>query len=149
MAKIDEDSPPLFGRLDLLGLDHSAQDLVFVDFKTSKQRWSDEDIQRNGDQLRLTSLASRTRWASTCPKCLFIVLVKTKQPAIQVLEFDPSPAQADELGKHSPEFGRRSYKRISIQVLGHELFVLCLPHSVPTVAQTPHHRLARLLLTFC
>ncbi len=95
MAKIDEDSPPLFGRLDLLGLDHSAQDLVLVDFKTSKQRWSDEDIQRNGDQLRLTSLALKDSMGLDVSKCLFIVLVKTKLPAIQVLEFDPSPAQAE------------------------------------------------------
>ena len=75
-----EGVPDLYGRVDLLTED--ADSLVITDVKTSRGKWSPEQVEDSGEQLMLYShLASEI---SPGKKIVtrFLVLTKTKEPVI-------------------------------------------------------------------
>ena len=73
--------PDLYGRVDLLTED--ADTLVVTDIKTSRGKWSQEQVEDSGEQLLLYShLASEI---SPGKKIVtrFLVLTKTKEPIVE------------------------------------------------------------------
>jgi putative RecB family exonuclease len=85
-----EGVPDLYGRVDLLTED--ADRLVVTDIKTSRGKWSQEQVEDSGEQLLLYShLASEI---SPGKKIMtrFLVLTKTKEPVIEehVREVEPA-----------------------------------------------------------
>ena len=85
-----EGVPDLYGRVDLLTED--ADTLVVTDIKTSRGKWSQEQVEDSGEQLLLYShLASEI---SPGKKIVtrFLVLTKTKEPVIEehVREVEPA-----------------------------------------------------------
>jgi len=84
-----ENVPDLYGRVDLLTEDSDS--LVITDIKTSRGRWSQEQVEDSGEQLLLYShLASEI---SPGKKIVtrFLVLTKTKEPVVEehVREIEP------------------------------------------------------------
>lgn len=80
-GKLFEGVPDLYGRVDLLTEDRDA--LAITDIKTSRGKWSPEQVEDNGEQLMLYSqLASEI---SPGKKILtrFLVLTKTKEPVVE------------------------------------------------------------------
>ena len=84
-----EGVPDLFGRVDLLTEDSDS--LVITDIKTSRGQWSQEQVEDSGEQLLLYShlaseISPRKKIANR-----FLVLTKTKEPAIEehVREVEP------------------------------------------------------------
>jgi putative RecB family exonuclease len=84
-CKVSEHAPDLFGRLDLLAMDHTGRNACIVDFKTSRSRWSDADLLRSKDQLLLTSLAVKEKYGIENLRLYFVVMTKTKSPSVEVL----------------------------------------------------------------
>jgi len=85
-----EGTPDLYGRVDLLTED--ADSLVITDIKTSRGKWSAEQVEDSGEQLLLYSkLASEISPGKTL-KTRFLVLTKTKQPTVEehVREVEPA-----------------------------------------------------------
>ena len=85
-----EGIPDLYGRVDLLTED--ADSLVITDIKTSRGKWSQEQVEDSGEQLLLYShLASEISPGKTL-KTRFLVLTKTKEPVIEehVREVEPT-----------------------------------------------------------
>jgi putative RecB family exonuclease len=85
-----EGVPDLFGRVDLLTEDSDS--LVVTDVKTSRGRWSQEQVEDSGEQLLLYShLASEI---SPGKKIVtrFLVLTKTKEPVIEEYVREVEPA---------------------------------------------------------
>ena len=85
-----EGVPDLYGRVDLLTEDSDS--LVVTDIKTSRGKWSQEQVEDSGEQLLLYShLASEI---SPGKKIVtrFLVLTKTKEPVIEehVREVEPA-----------------------------------------------------------
>ena len=85
-----EGVPDLFGRVDLLMEDSDS--LVITDIKTSRGKWSQEQVEDSCEQLLLYShLASEI---SPGKKIMtrFLVLTKTKEPVIEehVREVEPA-----------------------------------------------------------
>ena len=85
-----EGVPDLYGRVDLLTEDSDS--LLITDIKTSRGRWSPEQVEDSGEQLLLYShLASEI-----CPgkkvATRFLVLTKTKEPVVEehVREVEPA-----------------------------------------------------------
>jgi putative RecB family exonuclease len=73
--------PDLFGRVDLLTEDSDS--LMITDIKTSRGRWSQEQVEDSGEQLLLYShLASEISPGKTL-KTRFLVLTKAKDPVIE------------------------------------------------------------------
>jgi putative RecB family exonuclease len=73
--------PDLYGRLDLLT--EGSDSLVITDIKTSRGKWSQEQVEDSGEQLLLYShLASEI---SPGKKIVtrFLVLTKTKEPVVE------------------------------------------------------------------
>ena len=88
-----EGVPDLYGRIDLLTEDRDA--LAITDIKTSRGKWSPEQVEDSGEQLMLYSkLASEI---SPGKKILtrFLVLTKTKEPVVEehVREVEPGNLQ--------------------------------------------------------
>jgi putative RecB family exonuclease len=84
-----EGVPDLYGRMDLLTEDEDS--LVVTDIKTSRGKWSAEQVEDFGEQLLLYShLASEI---SPAKKIVtrFLVLTKTKEPVVEehVREVEP------------------------------------------------------------
>ena len=76
-----EGTPDLYGRVDLLTED--ADSLVITDIKTSRGKWSAEQVEDSGEQLLLYShLASEISPGKTL-KTRFLVLTKTKEPVVE------------------------------------------------------------------
>jgi len=76
-----EGVPDLYGRVDLLTEDSNS--MVVTDIKTSRGKWSPEQVEDSGEQLMLYSqLASEI---SPGKKILtrFLVLTKTKEPVVE------------------------------------------------------------------
>jgi putative RecB family exonuclease len=76
-----EGVPDLYGRVDLLTEDSDS--LVVTDIKTSRGKWSQEQVEDSGEQLLLYShlaseIAPGTKIATRC-----LVLTKTKEPVIE------------------------------------------------------------------
>jgi putative RecB family exonuclease len=85
-----EGTPDLYGRVDLLTED--ADSLVITDIKTSRGKWSAEQVEDSGEQLLLYShLASEISPGKTL-KTRFLVLTKTKEPVVEEHVREANPA---------------------------------------------------------
>jgi len=85
-----EGTPDLYGRVDLLTED--ADSLVITDIKTSRGKWSAEQVEDSGEQLLLYShLASEISPGKTL-KTRFLVLTKTKEPVVEEHVREVNPA---------------------------------------------------------
>jgi putative RecB family exonuclease len=85
-----EGTPDLYGRVDLLTVD--ADSLVITDIKTSRGKWSAEQVEDSGEQLLLYShLASEISPGKTL-KTRFLVLTKTKEPVVEEHVREVNPA---------------------------------------------------------
>jgi putative RecB family exonuclease len=84
-----EGVPDLYGRVDLLTED--ADTLVVTDIKTSRSRWSAEQVEDSGEQLLLYSHLASEISPGKKVATRFLVLTKTKEPVIEehVREVEP------------------------------------------------------------
>jgi len=84
-----EGVPDLFGRLDLLTEDSDS--LVITDIKTSRGKWSQEQVEDSGERLLLYSHLASEISPGKKIATRFLVLTKTKEPAIEehVREVEP------------------------------------------------------------
>ena len=82
--------PDLFGRVDLLTEDSDS--LVITDIKTSRGKWSAEQVEDSGEQLLLYSHLASEISPGTRIATRFLVLTKTKEPVIEehVREVEPA-----------------------------------------------------------
>jgi putative RecB family exonuclease len=84
-----EGVPDLFGRVDLLTEDSGS--LVITDIKTSRGKWSQEQVEDSGEQLLLYSHLASEISPGNKITTRFLVLTKTKEPVIEehVREVEP------------------------------------------------------------
>ena len=84
-----EGVPDLYGRVDLLTED--ADRLVVTDIKTSRGRWSQEQVEDSGEQLLLYSHLASEIAPGKKIATRFLVLTKTKEPVVEehVREVEP------------------------------------------------------------
>ena len=84
-----EGVPDLFGRVDLLTEDSDS--LVVTDIKTSRGRWSAEQVEDSGEQLLLYSHLASEISPGKKLKTRFLVLTKTNEPVVEehVREVEP------------------------------------------------------------
>lgn len=87
--------PEILARVDLVTLEDSA--VVVTDFKTSGSRWSDAQLEQNGEQLLLYSELARRLLPGRELRLRFLVLTKTKEPAIERHEVAVDPARVTRL----------------------------------------------------
>jgi putative RecB family exonuclease len=73
--------PDLFGRVDLLTEDSDS--LVVTDIKTSRGKWSQEQVEDSGEQLLLYSHLASEISPGKKITTRFLVLTKTKEPVIE------------------------------------------------------------------
>jgi putative RecB family exonuclease len=85
-----EGVPDLYGRVDLLTEDSDS--LVITDIKTSRSRWSAEQVEDSGEQLLLYSHLASEISPGKKIATRFLVLTKTKEPQIEehVREVEPA-----------------------------------------------------------
>jgi putative RecB family exonuclease len=85
-----EGVPDLYGRVDLLTEDADA--LVVTDIKTSRGRWSQEQVEDSGEQLLLYSHLASEISSGKKIATRFLVLTKTKEPVVEehVREVEPT-----------------------------------------------------------
>ena len=76
-----EGVPDLLGRIDLLTEDSDS--LVITDVKTSRGRWSQEQVEDSGEQLLLYSHLASEISPGKKITTRFLVLTKTKEPVIE------------------------------------------------------------------
>jgi putative RecB family exonuclease len=81
--------PDLYGRVDLLTEDSDS--LVVTDIKTSRGKWSQEQVEDSGEQLLLYSHLASEISPGKKIATRFLVLTKTKEPVIEehVREVEP------------------------------------------------------------
>jgi putative RecB family exonuclease len=84
-----EGMPDLYGRVDLLTEDSDS--LVITDIKTSRGKWSQEQVEDSGEQLLLYSHLGSEISPGKKIATRFLVLTKTKEPVIEehVREVEP------------------------------------------------------------
>jgi len=84
-----EGVPDLFGRVDLLTEDSDS--LVITDIKTSRGKWSTEQVGDSGEQLLLYSHLASEISPGKKIATRFLVLTKTREPVIEehVREVEP------------------------------------------------------------
>jgi putative RecB family exonuclease len=84
-----EGMPDLYGRVDLLTEDEDT--LTVTDIKTSRGKWSDEQVEDSGEQLLLYSKLASELAPGKKVMTRFLVLTKTKEPVIEehVREVEP------------------------------------------------------------
>ena len=84
-----EGVPDLYGRVDLLTEDSDS--LVITDIKTSRGKWSAEQVEDSGEQLLLYSHLASEIAPGKKIVTRFLVLTKTKEPVIEehVREVEP------------------------------------------------------------
>jgi putative RecB family exonuclease len=84
-----EGVPDLYGRVDLLTEDSDS--LVVTDIKTSRGKWSAEQVEDSGEQLLLYSHLASEISPGKKVATRFLVLTKTKQPVVEehVREVEP------------------------------------------------------------
>jgi putative RecB family exonuclease len=76
-----EGVPDLYGRVDLL---HEDEDqLVITDVKTSRSRWSADQVEESGEQLLVYSKLASELAPGKKLVTRFLVLTKTKEPVIE------------------------------------------------------------------
>jgi putative RecB family exonuclease len=82
--------PDLYGRVDLLTED--ADMLTITDIKTSRSRWSPEQVEDSGEQLLLYSKLASEIAPGKKIATRFLVLTKTKDPVIEehIREIEPT-----------------------------------------------------------
>ncbi|MFM7206357.1 MAG: RecB family exonuclease [Planctomycetaceae bacterium] len=87
---LGEGVPDLYGRVDLLTED--ADSLVITDIKTSRGKWSAEQVEDSGEQLLLYSHLASEISPGKKLKTRFLIVTKTKEPVIEehVREVDPA-----------------------------------------------------------
>ena len=85
-----EGVPDLYGRVDLLTED--ADTLVVTDIKTSRGKWSPEQVEDSGEQLLLYSHLASEISPGKKVQTRFLVLTKTKEPVVEehVREVEPA-----------------------------------------------------------
>jgi putative RecB family exonuclease len=76
-----EGVPDLYGRVDLLTED--ADTLVVTDIKTSRGKWSVEQVEDSGEQLLLYSKLASEISPGKKIATRFLVLTKTKEPVVE------------------------------------------------------------------
>ena len=76
-----EGVPDLYGRVDLMTED--AETLVITDIKTSRGKWSPEQVEDSGEQLLLYSKLASEISPGKKMVTRFLVLTKTKEPVIE------------------------------------------------------------------
>jgi len=86
------DVPELLARIDLLTATSDA--LVITDFKTARSRWSREQAEGSAFQLLLYSELVRRLMPDRDVRLRFLVLTKTKQPAVEPFDVTLSPRRA-------------------------------------------------------
>ena len=84
-----EGTPDLYGRVDLLTED--ADSLVITDIKTSRSRWSAEQVEDSGEQLLLYSHLASEISPGKKIATRFLVLTKAREPVVEehVREVEP------------------------------------------------------------
>ena len=84
-----EGVPDLYGRVDLLT--ENSDSLVITDIKTSRSKWSHEQVEDSGEQLLLYSKLTTEISPGKKIATRFLVLTKTREPVIEehVREVDP------------------------------------------------------------
>ena len=82
--------PDLYGRIDLLTEDSDT--LTVTDIKTSRGKWSQEQVEDSGEQLLLYSKLASEISPGKKLATRFLVLTKTKEPIVEehIREVDPS-----------------------------------------------------------
>ena len=85
-----EGVPDLYGRVDLLTEDSDS--LVVTDIKTSRGKWSQEQVEDSGEQLLLYSHLASEISPGKKIATRFLVLTKTKEPVVEehVREVEPA-----------------------------------------------------------
>ena len=76
-----EGVPDLYGRVDLLTEDSDS--LVVTDIKTSRGKWSQEQVEDSGEQLLLYSHLASEISPGKRLKTRFLIVTKTKEPQIE------------------------------------------------------------------
>jgi len=76
-----EGVPDLFGRVDLLTEDSDS--LVVTDIKTSRSRWSAEQVEDSGEQLLLYSHLASEISPGKKLKTRFLIVTKTREPVVE------------------------------------------------------------------
>jgi putative RecB family exonuclease len=84
-----EGVPDLYGRVDLLTEDQDR--LTITDIKTSRGKWSAEQVEDSGEQLLLYSKLASEIAPGKQVQTRFLVLTKTKEPVVEehVREIEP------------------------------------------------------------
>ena len=84
-----EGVPDLYGRVDLLTEDSDS--LVITDIKTSRGKWSPEQVEDSGEQLMLYSHLASEISPGKKIATRFLVLTKTREPVVEehVREVEP------------------------------------------------------------
>ena len=82
--------PDLYGRVDLLTEDSDS--LVVTDIKTSRGKWSPEQVEDSGEQLLLYSHLASEISPGKKIATRFLVLTKTKEPVIEEHTREVNPA---------------------------------------------------------
>ncbi|MFM8350201.1 MAG: RecB family exonuclease, partial [Actinomycetales bacterium] len=85
-----EGVPDLLGRVDLLTED--ADTLVVTDIKTSRGKWSQEQVEDSGEQLLLYSHLASEISPGKKIQTRFLIITKTREPQIEehVREVEPA-----------------------------------------------------------
>jgi putative RecB family exonuclease len=107
-----EGVPDVYGRVDLLTED--ADTLTITDIKTSRGKWSPEQVEDSGEQLVLYSHLASEIAPGKKIATRFLVVTKTKEPVIEeyVREVEPGNVKRTLVGV---ERGGRSRVACSIQ----------------------------------
>ncbi len=82
--------PDLFGRVDLITEDSDS--LVITDIKTSRGKWSQEQVADSGEQLLLYSHLASEISPGKKIATRFLVLTKTKEPVVEEHVREANPA---------------------------------------------------------
>ena len=85
-----EGVPDLYGRVDLLTEDSDS--LVITDIKTSRSRWSAEQVEDSGEQLLLYSHLASEIAPGKKIATRFLVLTKTREPQVEEHVREVNPA---------------------------------------------------------
>ena len=80
--------PDLLARIDLITTTDDA--LVITDFKTARSRWSQDQADNSADQLLLYSELARRMMPDRDVRLRFLVLTKTKTPAVESFNVEAS-----------------------------------------------------------
>jgi putative RecB family exonuclease len=89
-GRLVEGVPDLYGRVDLLTEDSDS--LVITDIKTSRGKWSAEQVEDSGEQLLLYSHLASEIAPGKKIATRFLVITKTREPVVEqhVREVEPA-----------------------------------------------------------